>query len=953
MKSSFSRFSGCAALAAAALSLNFGAPAQAAPPKITPAKEIIGFSIGDDYHMANYTQLSTLWQKWEKETDRMKVVTIGTTGEGRPQYMAIISSPENLKNLEHYREISVKLAHAEGLSEADAHKIADEGKAVVWIDGGLHASESVNSQQLIETVYQMISADDAETHRFLRDVIMLAPVANPDGVEIMANWYMHNEDEKQRTFAGVPRLYNKYVGHDNNRDSIMNNMPETTNQNKVLFIDWIPQIMYNHHQFGPEGQIVFIAPFRDPFNYNFDPLVPLGVEEVGVAMHARLVAHGMGGSAMRSAAAYSTWWNGGMRTAVYFHNQIGILSEVSGSPTPIEIPLVPAKQLPTGDWPMPLGPQKSWHYRQAISYDVEINKAALDYASRNRETLLFNMWRMGQNAIDKGSRDYWTVTPKRIDALYAAAHKPKPDGTEDGSFLADHSLPMELYDTVLHAPDMRDPRGYIITADQDDFPTAVKFVNVLLKQGVYVEKATAAFTVAGKNYPAGSYVVKAAQAFRAEVMDMFESQDHPNDFTYPGGPPKAPYDITGWTPAIQMGVKFDRQLEPFDGPFKRLSFELEAPPVSAVNGDSPIGYLLSHKMNDSVIVTNRLLKAGCDVYWLADEQTANGHALGTGTIYVPASAKAKAILATAAHDLGVPAYAVTQKPAGDAMKLKPIRIGLLDVYGGSMPSGWLRWMLEQYEFSFEVVFPPVLDAGNLKAAFDVIVMPSDTYGEGGRFNMAPGLIEKFMLASAGTALSGTGAMQYNPPPDRVPEDARAMLGVVSAAKSAPPLKKFVEEGGTVVAVGSSSAIGRGLGIPVKNHLVETVDGKEKALTNKKFYVPGSVLKASFDNKNPVAYGMPSEGYVFFDNNPVLDVDKAGTPKTTPLVWFTSKAPLYSGWAWGQEYLDGGNVATESSIGAGKTVLLAFEPTFRGTPHSTFKLFFNSLYYGSAKPGQVP
>ncbi len=932
----------------AGLLLSVGlACAQPPAPRITPSKDIIGFAIGDDYHMANYTQLTALWKKWETESNRMKVVSIGTTAEGRPQLMAIISSPENLKNLEHFRQISLKLAHADGLSEEDAHRLAKEGKAVVWIDGGLHSSESVNSQQLIQTVYEYLSRNDDEALRFLNDVILLAPVANPDGVEIMANWYMHLPDEKQRTFAGVPQLYNKYVGHDNNRDSIMNNMPETTNQNRVLFIDWIPQIMYNHHQPGPEGQVIFIAPFRDPFNYNFDPLVPLGVEEVGIAMHARLVAHGMGGSAMRSAAPYSTWWNGGMRTAVYFHNQIGILSEVIGSPTPSNITLVPSKQLPTGDWPMPIAPQV-WHYRQSISYDVEVNWAALDYASRNRETLLFNMYRMGKNAIDRGNRDSWTITPKRITALYAAANMKEPSASDSlASFFESHAVPTELYEKVLHAPDQRDARGYIISADQDDFPTAVKFVNVLLKQGVTVQKATAAFAVAGKNYPSGSYVVKAAQAFRAEVMDMFEPQDHPNDFLFPGGPPRPPYDITGWTPAVQMGVKFDRLQEGFDGPFTTLSFELEKPAPATVAGPAnPAGYMVSHKMNDSFILTNRLLKAGCEVDWIKDAQTENGRDLGTGTLWIPANPKATPIIARAAAELGVPAYAVAQKPAGDMMKLKPVRIGLLDVYGGSMPSGWLRWMLEQYEFPFEVVFPPILDAGDLRKNFDVIVFPSDTYGEGGRNLASAAAIERFLTFNAGTAMSGTGAMQYNPPASQVPEEFRSMLGTVTNTKSVPPLKTFVEEGGTIIAVGSSSRIGQALGIPVKNHLMETVNGKEVPVAREKYYVPGSVLHARFDNTNPVAYGMPADGFVFFDNNPVLQIAENSSPHTVPITWFNSKTPLYSGWAWGQAYLDGGQVATESDIGAGKVVLLAFEPTFRGTPHSTFKLFFNSLFFGS-------
>src|SRR5471030_815154 len=184
----------------------------------------------------------------------------------------------------------------------------------------------------------------------------------------------------------------------------------------------------NHHQTGPAGAVIFMPPFRDPFNYNFDPLVSLGIELVGTAMHSRLVVEGTCGSAMRTGANYSTWWNGGLRTVTYFHNMIGILTEIIGSPTPMNIPLVAEKQLPQGDWPMPIAPGV-WHYRQSIDYEITNNRAILDLASRYRETFLFNIWRMGMNAIEKGGKDYWTVSPKRIAALEAAAAaSPAPAG---------------------------------------------------------------------------------------------------------------------------------------------------------------------------------------------------------------------------------------------------------------------------------------------------------------------------------------------------------------------------------------------------------------------------------------------------------------------------------------------------------------------------------------------
>src|SRR5580692_8447462 len=390
---------------------------------ITSPKEEFGFNIGDDYRLVNYTQLEAYWKKLASESDRIKLTDIGMTAEGRHQWMAVITSPANLKNLAHYQGISRKLAAAEGLSSDQAHALASEGKSVVLIDGGLHATETAGSQQLLEMVYQMLSRNDAETMRLLNDDIILFVAANPDGQELVANWYMREKDETRRTMNGLPRLYNKYIGHDDNRDSLTSNMPETANMNRQLFVEWNPQLMYNHHQSGPAGEVIFIPPLRDPVNHNLDPLVTLGIQAVGTAMHERLVAQGKGGSGMRTQANYDGWWDGGIRNTCTYHNTISIITEIIGSPTPMEIPLIPEKQLYISDLPLPIAPQP-WHFHQTMDYLMETNRGMLDYASRNREQLLYNIYRMGMNSIERGSADSWTITPKRIDALRAAAGEP-------------------------------------------------------------------------------------------------------------------------------------------------------------------------------------------------------------------------------------------------------------------------------------------------------------------------------------------------------------------------------------------------------------------------------------------------------------------------------------------------------------------------------------------------
>ncbi len=891
--------------------------------RITSPKDQFGSNIGDDYFLANYTQLTEYWNKLARESDRMTLVEIGRTAEDRPQLMAVITSPANHKRLDRYKDIARRLALAEGLTDAEAQTLAREGKAVVWIDGGLHATEVLGAQQIVEMVYQMNSLDDAETRRFLDDVIMLAVPANPDGMELVSDWYMREPDPQQRSTGGIPRLYQKYVGHDNNRDFYMSAQPESTNMNRILYREWFPQIMYNHHQTGPAGTVMFAPPFRDPFNFNFDPLVPIGIDTVGAAMQTRFAAEGKPGVTVRGGASYSTWWNGGLRTTVYFHNMIGLLTEAIGNPTPVTIPFVPSRVLPSSNLFYPIAPQE-WHFRQAIDYEITANRAVLDVASRHREQWLYNIYQMGRNAIAKGNTDTWTPTPRRVAAIEQAIAGEQPAGGGRGGGRGRGGASLKYYE-MLKNPAWRDPRGFIIPADQPDFLTATKFVNALIKNGVTVQRATVSFTVAGKSYPAGSYVVKAAQAFRPHVMDMFEPQDHPDDFPYPGGPPSPPYDSAGWTLAFQMGVAFDRVLEGFDGPFERIAGFAEPPAGTVTEAASAAGYLFSHRVNDAFLAVNRLLAADEEVYWLRtptidDPSTA-------GTFYVTAMPSTLARLQAMASEIGLSFEATSTRPAATDVKLQKVRIGLWDRYGGSMPSGWTRWIFEQFEFPFEVVYPKTLDAGNLRAKYDVLVFVDGAIPAG----------------DGGSGGFGGGT------PANVPAEFQPMLGNVTVSATVPRLKEFLDQGGTILTIGSSNSLAHHLGLPIKNHLVEeTEDGTEQPLPREKYYVPGSVLRVAVDNTNPLAHGFEDRMDVFFNNSETFRLEpNAMLEGVRPVAWFDSRTPLRSGWAWGQFYLDGGVAVVDATVGKGKLYMYGPEVLFRSQPHGTYKLIFNGIYWGAS------
>jgi hypothetical protein len=893
---------------------------------ITTPKKHFGFTPGDDYYLANYTQYSEYLKKISLESNRVSYKGIGITAEGNPMYMAVITSPENHRKLDQYKEISKRLALAEGLNESEARELATEGKAVVWIDGGLHGSEVLGSQQLIEMVYQMASRNDPETLRILDDAILLLVCSNPDGMELVSNWYMREKDPTKRSTRGLPRLYQKYIGHDNNRDFYMITQPETEASSRVLYREWFPQIVYNQHQSGPSGCVLFAPPFRDPFNYYFDPLVPLGIELVGTAMHSRFVAEGKPGATMRTGARYSTWWNGGLRTTVYFHNMIGILTETIGSPTPMEIPFLPQRLLPKNDLPFPIQPQK-WHFRQSIEYSITANRAILDLASKHREDFLMNIYRMGKNSIDKGSRDHWTIKPKGINEVEEAIQKDKATPTGSGR---SRGYPKKYYD-MLYEPDKRDPRGYILPSDQADFLTATKFVNALIKSGVFVHQATRSFKVGEKSYPKGSYIVKTAQAFRPHLLSMFEPQNHPDDIPYPGGAPIPPYDNAGWTLAFQMGVEFDRILDGFDGPFEKIEGLAQPPAGKVTGGRNAAGFLLDHRVNDSFIAINRLLKSKENIYWLKKDFQVEGRNYSAGTIFISAQSTTASRLEKIAEEIGLNFEGIKTKPAGDAFKLKELRIGLYDRYGGSMDSGWVRWVLEQFEFPFKIVYPPALDAGKLKNQFDVLIF-------------ARGAIPRIRT-------EGASRFRSSSPPDLkgIPAEYRNRVGRITAEKTIPQILQFIKDGGTVLTIGSSSDLGYHAGLPFANALTEKLeDGTERPLPRGKLFVPGSVLRVHVDNTHPLAYGIPEELDVNFNNSPVFKLlPEAPLKGVRPVAWFNSKDPLRSGWAWGEHHLYDGIAVIEADLGEGKLFLFGPEITRRAQPHGTFKFLFNGIYYGGS------
>ncbi|HSM35798.1 MAG TPA: hypothetical protein VK837_05305, partial [Longimicrobiales bacterium] len=432
-------------------------------------------------------------------------------------------------------------------------------------------------------------------------------------------------------------------------------------------------------------------------------------------------------------------------------------------------------------------------------------------------------------------------------------------------------------------------------------------------------------------YPAGSYVVVTAQAFRAQVLDMFEPQDHPDDIPYEGAPPVAPYDNAGWTLAYQMGVRFDRVLEgpPDELPLEALPDEVlpqaggaDCPclPAGEVRGGAGVaGWVLRRTANDAFAAVEDLLADGREVR----ELTGLMEEYAPGDFWIAAFAGDRARLEELAGARGIDVDGATAPPGTLSEPLRRPAVALLDEYGGSMESGWTRFLLDEYGIAHEVAFPPDIDAGALSEN-TVLIVP-------------PGLIPREDPEDGDFG---------GPDPGEIPEAYRARLGPVSVAETVARMLDFARSGGTVVAIGDAAEhLAEHAGLPLRDHLVTIgEDGGTRPLRRSEFYVPGSVLRVRVDTSHPIARGLPEHVNVLFRRSPVWQVGpEARRQGIREVAWFDSATPLRSGWAWRQQRLHGGAAVVEAPYGAGRLVLFGPEVMFRGQSHQAFRMLLASLF----------
>jgi len=653
---------------------------------------LIGHEVGADYKLARYAKIREYFDHVAANSRRVSVREIGPTTEGRTMFIAEVTddaSPEKTaKAMADQRRIAdPRLIE----NERDERQLVAGAKVVVLINCNLHSTEIASSQMAMELLYDLATGTSPEIRDILdKTIIVLIPSANPDGLDKVIDWYERSLGTPWEG-AGMPWLYHKYAGHDNNRDWFMLNLQETRLTTHVIYNQWLPNIVYDIHQMGNAGARLFVPPFFDPKNPNVHPLNDHMLLIIGGHMGAELNRAGKKG--ILNSAMYDNWWQGGFRTTAYRHNMTGILTEAAS--VTIASPVFQRKSDLSGgprgmpdyaiatNFPEPW-PGGWWRLRDIVEYEKIACMSLFTLAARYHDLVASNTIKQARDAIEKG--------------------KSEP------------------------------PFAWLVPPDQVDARTAAEMLSVLHATGVEVHRATQEFSADGVAYPAGTYILYCAQPYRAHLNDMMERQVYPDRSSYPGGPPEQPYDIAGWTLPLQMGVRVVSVNQPFESQAEKLETVtmpagkvIEAPQATR-------GYVVKAGPNDNYRLVNRLFRAGIPLRVISSEarwRETTGPDVPCGSLFIPDVDKIAAATPALLEGISAVLVGVSQDSSQARAALthiSPVRLGLYQPWAASIDEGWTRLVLDNFEFAYSSVHNAEIRAGNLAERYDCLVLPSIASG---------------------------------------------------------------------------------------------------------------------------------------------------------------------------------------------------------------------------------
>ena len=818
-------------------------------------EQFLHFKPGTDKKLADMHQILDYFKILNESSERVSVVEVGKTTENNPFIVAIITSEENQRHLDELQNYQQLLADPRKVFPEEAEQIIlKKGKTVVMVNCSIHASEIGASQMAMQLAYDLATGTDHNVQEILDNVVLLlVPMHNPDGVQMVVDWYRKYLGTRYEG-GRMPWLYHKYVGHDNNRDWYMFTQVESRLTLKV-HNSWHPQVIVDMHQMGSRGARLFVPPYIDPFEPNVDPILQQEVAMMGTFIATELTAQGKAG--VMHSDRYDAWTPA--RAYHHYHGGIRILTECASvrvaSPIKIE-PYELSEDVRKPSVKIPL-PWKGgdWTLSDIVDYDYAAAFAALSNAARLRENWLRNFYRIHLKAVNRNEP----------------------------------------------------PFAFIIPAQQRDYSTMLKMLEVLKLGAVEIHRAKADFTADDKNYPAGSFIIYLAQPYGSFAKTLLEPQSYPDIRIYPGGPLKPPYDVVAHTLPLLMGVNVKQAEAVFSAQTEMIKdIPARVSKIESAEGKF-FGYFWDSASNDAIVAAVRLMQRKFSVLRAAEDFHLAGDIYHAGSFFVKKKKGLATVLKTISADLNLNFRILKEKPAIRVLKLKKPRLGLYRSWLASMDEGWTRWVLEQFDIPYIRAENSAIKKGNLNKKFDVLILPD---------------IHERMIVQGLSKRS-------------VPPQYAGGIG----DKGVKNIIHFVEKGGTLITLNRAAAFA------IKYFHIDVVDSSRK-WQRKEFYCPGSILRTKVDNTHPIAYGFTNSNPLFFRSSPAFSLNEG-----TAIVTYPASDLLMSGWISGERHLAGKSAIIEIKRGKGKIILIGFPVLYRGQAHSTFRFLFNSILYGSAKKGK--
>jgi hypothetical protein len=817
---------------------------------------VLGHNPGDDFYLADYEDTVRYFHALAAAApDRMKMFTVGKSTRGKDIEIAVISSPQNLAKLDDYKQIAGRLAHATDLNDDQAKELARTSKVIVHIDGGLHADEVAGPQHTMVLAYKLLAAqNDPQVDAILDQVILvLWPTLNPDGQDMVVHWYRQNLGTKYEV-SPMPWLYQDYVGHDNNRDGYMMNMKEEQVVVKTQ-LEYSPEIFYCQHQTAPFPARIWIPPFSDPISSNISPLVRSWLNLIGANMTAYLNAHNMPGAISES--RFDNWYAGFTDWAHVFRNEISFFTETAlyeyATPHFYTVRDFPKNYQDLRALSMYSTPWEGgwWHLKDAVDYMVGGSMSVLDLAAKNRETLLYNRYQAARDNIQHFSKE--------------------------------------------------PPFAYVISDKQNDTPEAALLAQKMIDNGLDVYAAKNGFKANGVSYPAGSWVIPMDQPFSALAKELFERQHYPDALE--NGTSKAidlPYDVTGWTLPLQMGVNVDAVTDPLAADERALMTKIDKveAPEAVIDGTGAV-FAISHKINASFQLVNAAAGRAHRLTGAGSCQDGGRHRDRRFSNW-----RNQPLIRRGPDKEVCGLRNRHRRPGAHTLPLKKARIGIYRPWAPSIDEGWTRWILENYGFEPKSIYNGDMRSADLRSRYDVIVLPD--------------LSSKQLTDGFGIGV--------------VPGQYAGGIGDDGLEN----LREFTREGGTLIALNKAAAsLIPLMSLPVQN----VIEGAK----SDKFFCSGALLRLETEHADlPINFGVSAAPVVMFQNGPAFQplpgfhgAVLARYPKETD--------PLESGLLLHPEAIEGKAAAMEIAYGKGHIVLFGFKPQFRGQSHATYKYLFNELY----------